>query len=367
MPPQSPPPQTPPAPAAPLGSPVTPQPRLAPGLKPVISQPPPTKVKPQPSGNPQNDLKQKQADKRLSKKFLIRPFIPLIFLALTGILILSVRKFLLTHGRNPTPPVAAVAKPPASPSPGDKTDPINQPPPAGTTNSPEAALAQSMDQAVRPSVAAEAQSILEKFLRADTLEERMPILESNETKEYLADTIIAKPLPSYRNIYIDSQKSFHIENITDIFFSIEFVQPDGSPDQQIMVVRRRGGMSARVLADPFLDLFGGRLAAFAEKPTPKGGTFHAIVYPLPSCNDPMIPDRQRKLTLRLMPHGQSSKVILAYASRISKIGDMLSAGTYDLSYGKAEPCVVLLGWNTTEREDVPYLEALDVKVVNWNP
>jgi hypothetical protein len=122
-----------------------------------------------------------------------------------------------------------------------------------------------------------------------------------------------------------------------------------------------------VLADPFLDLYGGRLAAYASKPQSKGQLFHAIVYPLPSCNDLRIPDRQKKLTLRLYPHENSPNVTLAYASRISKIGEILTSGTYDFNYGKPKACVILLGWNTQESPDAPYLEALDIRAFHWNP
>jgi hypothetical protein len=46
---------------------------------------------------------------------------------------------------------------------------------------------------------------------------------------------------------------------------------------------------------------------------------------------------------------------------------MLEDGTYSLSYGKAKACTVMLRWNTEEDPKMPYLEALLIKNLDWNP
>ena len=46
---------------------------------------------------------------------------------------------------------------------------------------------------------------------------------------------------------------------------------------------------------------------------------------------------------------------------------MLENGTYSLSYGKAKACTVMLRWNTEDNPSMPYLEALTLKTLDWNP
>jgi hypothetical protein len=121
------------------------------------------------------------------------------------------------------------------------------------------------------------------------------------------------------------------------------------------------------VVDPFLDLFGGRLAAYAAKPSDKGGVFQVIASPLATCTDPAMPNREKKLTLKLLARDNTKAIAEAYFAKMSKIGEMLEDGTYSLSYGKAKACTVMLRWNTEEDVNHPYLEAIAIKTLDWNP
>ena len=267
-----------------------------------------------------------------------------------------------------TEPANPAAPPPAEtpemPKTEEPADILSEPPPT-TFLEPLPGLTD--DQESPAAAADEAMLVLEKFLKARSLEERIPLMETRLASEELADSILISPLPKYRHLSIASQESFRIESIVDFYFTFEFINEDGSANLQTVCVRRRGERGPTVLADPFLDLYGGRLAAFAAAPQPKGGLFYAIVYPVPICGDPRVPNRQKKLTLRLLPHENSTEIIQAHASRVSKIGETLKSSAYDLNYGKPKACVVLLGWNTDEEPGSPYLEALDIQAFHWNP
>ena len=41
--------------------------------------------------------------------------------------------------------------------------------------------------------------------------------------------------------------------------------------------------------------------------------------------------------------------------------------TTSLSYGKAKACTVMLRWNADDNPAMPYLEALTIKALDWNP
>ncbi len=351
-------------PIAPRSAPVPSAPRQ------VVSE---NKEKPAPSGHREILPKRRHETRRMPKRILLRSIIPLLFAGATAVLILGVVQVFKKQGILPAPisSVASSAKVGKQPenkksgTAGNTSVPATVPSRSGTGESPQHP---GMEETVpRPAAATEALAVLENFLKASSLEERLPIIETKEPEGALTDSILAGPLPSFRNLVIDSQKSFPLENIVDFYFTFEFINKDASAYPQTVVVRRRGSMNPRVLADPFLDLYGGRLAAYAAKPQSKGRVFHAIVYALPSCNDLKIPDRQKKITLRLYSHEHSPNVTLAYASRVSKIGELLTSGNHDLTYGKPKDCVVLLGWNTEESPGAPYLEALDISAFHWNP
>ena len=122
----------------------------------------------------------------------------------------------------------------------------------------------------------------------------------------------------------------------------------------------------KVVAEPFLDSFGGRLAAYAATPSDKAGIFQVVVYAVASCTDPAVPNRDRKLTLKLLASDTGTEITRAYFGKQSKINEILENSAYDLKYGTAKACTVLLRWNTEEDPEKPFLEALAIRDLSWN-
>ncbi|MCP5534534.1 MAG: hypothetical protein H7A49_08815 [Akkermansiaceae bacterium] len=210
--------------------------------------------------------------------------------------------------------------------------------------------------------------VLHDFLEARTLEERLPIIETKTQPEELAKTCLAGPLPTVEGTpHPEFQESNSLEDVVDVYFSVDFQMPDGGKSPQTVLVRTRGSAPPKVVADPFLDLFGGRLEAYATHPTEDAGEFQVIVYAVASCSDPNVPDREKKLTLKLLAREDTKEIARAYANRVSKIGEMLRDGTYSLSWGSSKACTVLLAWNTTDNPEHPFLEAISIKALDWNP
>jgi hypothetical protein len=212
-----------------------------------------------------------------------------------------------------------------------------------------------------------AMEVLEKFLAAKTLAERLPLIETQTPEAELANSCLAGPLPTTSRIEIDAQESNSVEQVVDFYHNVDFVV-DGQPvNPQTLLVRTRGTAQPKVVVDPFLDTFGGRLAAFAKAPTDKAGVFQVTVSAVASCNDENVPNREKKLTLKLLSRDNTREIARAYFGRQSKIGEMLEDGTYSLSYGKAKACTVMLRWNADDNPAMPYLEALTIKALDWNP
>ncbi|MGD7654533.1 MAG: hypothetical protein ACQCXQ_15045 [Verrucomicrobiales bacterium] len=214
---------------------------------------------------------------------------------------------------------------------------------------------------------AEAAEVLRKFLDATTLEERIPIIETKTPYDELATSCLAGPLPGFTEMLIAAQESNPIESVVDYYYNVTFSIDDTKSARQVVLLRSRGNAEPKVVADPFLDLFGGRLKSYASTPVETGGIFQVIAYPVPSCLDQNIPYREKKLTLKLLPRDDTPEIANAYFSRLSKIGEMLEDNTFNLNYGNAKACTVMLRWNTEDNPDYPYLEAIDLKALDWNP
>ncbi len=261
----------------------------------------------------------------------------------------------------PTPPNKA----PAAPLPNiQPTTPPSQAKPIVSVM-PELPPPSIGQESISPSQIA--REVLDKFLAAKNLAERLPLMETKLTEADLAKTCLAGILPSASNIGVEANKSNRLEQVVDLYHSITFDTGNPNTAAQTILVRKRGTSEPKVVIDPFLDSFGGRLAAYASKPTEKPGLFQVTISPLFACYEEHVPNREKKYTLKLLPQENSKEIALAYFSKQSKIAQMLEDGTQELRWARAQTCTVLLRWNTEEKAGSPFLEAIDLKSLDWNP
>ncbi len=305
---------------------------------------------------------------------LARFLMLILFLIASGALVFGVLTVLKMQEKNSggdyeAPPTLETPSTLGVPAPEEKREPPRVPA-LPTPPSPEALIAPvpELPKGIKPRPRGmEALAVLEKFLAANSLAERLPIIETQTPEAELASSCLAGPLPPAPKMLLEFQESNPLEEVVDFYYSVDFEGTDHRANPQTILVRVRGRGDPKVVVDPFLDLFGGRLAAFASKPREKGGVFQVIASPLASCTNTDVPNREKKRTLKLLPRDNTKEVAEAYFSKISKINEMLEDGTYNLSYGKAKACTVMLRWNTEENPKMPYLEALVIKALDWNP
>jgi hypothetical protein len=212
-----------------------------------------------------------------------------------------------------------------------------------------------------------ANEVLDKFLAAKTLAERLPWIETKTPLAELETSCLAGPLPPTISVLNDGQETNAIERVTDIYFNVDFKTDRQPLNAQTILVRIRGTASPKIVVEPFLDSFGGRLAAYAKTPSDKPAIFQVIVSAIASCNDERVPNREKKLTLKLLARDNTKEIARCYFGRQSKIGAMLEDGTYSISYGKAKACTARLRWNMEDNPATPYLEAIDLNPLDWNP
>jgi len=209
--------------------------------------------------------------------------------------------------------------------------------------------------------------ILEKFLRTSTLAERLPIIESRLSEQELANTCLAGQLYPTLDISTDLQECNALEKVTDVYFNVDFEEADGQINPQTILVRTRGDAEPKIVVDPFLDLYGGRLAEYAKAPVDHAADFQVLVSAGAFCYDDYVPNREKKRTLKLMSRDNSREITRAFFGKQSKIGEMLEDHASGLRYGQAQACTLFLRWNTEEDPEKPYLEALLIRALDWNP
>jgi hypothetical protein len=296
------------------------------------------------------------------KNAVNRPLMPILFVVGAIGLILGIR-YLLMPRAEPTKPVVVASATSGNPTPktiaGNDTDftsttPLEPPP----------ALPDGMPAMAQGKAAIE---VLEKFFAAKSLAERLPYMETQTPEAELATSVLAGPLPTVVYLELDTQDSNPIEQLMDYYHNVDFQVESNQVSQQTLLVRTRGQSPPKVVVDPFLDSYGGRLLAYSKAPSEKAGIFQVIISAIASCNDERIPFPEKKFTLKLLPRDGAKEITRAYFGRQSKIAQMLQDGTYSFNYGSAKACTVMLRWNTEDDSDFPYLEAIDLKAQDWNP
>ncbi len=306
---------------------------------------------------------------RKSGKRLPRMMVPLLFILPLIALVFGVLTLLKDQGSD----ASATSEKPAAPSPShpmrggaaSQEPALPVPAPLVPEMTPPASEFPADTEAVDPGNAARV--VLEKFLTAITLAERLPLMETRTTGVELAKSCLASPLPAASNIVQDYRQTNPDGDVIDFYFNVDFDAGDNRQHPHTILVRKRDNRDPMVAADSFLDLYGGRLAAFAAAPSGEAEIFQVIAYAEASCSDENIPNHETKFTLKLLPRENADEIARAIFGQQSRIARMLKEGTHDLKYGKAHPSTVMLRWNSEENPETPYLEAIDIKSLDWKP
>lgn len=312
---------------------------------------------------------------------LIRTVIPLLLLACAISLVYGITSFMKAY--QPPPQKADAASngnsgstvrkiqpeeelPIARPEPDESApvapQPNDPPPPSRSTH-----LDPSSSPDSKPPATTSALKVLELFLDASNLAERLPLMEGRTPLTELEKSCLNKPLTERLSVEPAMQSDNPVENFTDFIFKVTFAKLKGKKECYDVLVRRRGNQQPKVVTDPFLDLFGGRLLAFAAEPGDnKQGTFQVLVT-ANKCNDSSIPNYEKKISLKVIGEPTGREIITTYAGRASVIGDMLDNDQSGFGWGRAKACTLLLNWNVKDNPAHPYIEACTIKALNWNP
>ncbi len=211
-----------------------------------------------------------------------------------------------------------------------------------------------------------AQEVLESFLKAPGLDARLDLITPPMPRAALEGTILGGPLPEAVRIHPNPARHDRVERLTEFPFEVSFVGSEGGSDEFTILVKKRGDQPPQVAVEPFLDLVGGRLAAFAAAPAGKMETFHAVIEAIPRCFDRQVPNAEKKFTYKLSSSEQGGEITRAYASLNSELAKELEQSTSALRWGIPMRATLVLSWNHKEDPGHPFLEVVKIQSLHWN-
>jgi len=211
----------------------------------------------------------------------------------------------------------------------------------------------------------DAGQLLREFLIAETLVERWPMMFTESNPKRLLGGILDRPLPAIKEMELEYQDARPEEGYVDHVHAVTFADESSSSVERVVVRQWQDGRPPKVLADPLLDLYGGRLQAFLSQPGNGEGEFDVIISVLASCSDPSLSHPENKMTVKLMGRDHGAEIGRAHVIRGGSISKLLADGSFRLSYGNPTACRVRLRWNALERPDQPWLEAVEISRFGW--
>lgn len=305
---------------------------------------------------------------------VLHSLLPAAFIATAGVLVYLLLYFLLPNGPvrrlheaqgaisvppridRPAPPA-----PPSLPSQAAASVPDADPP----VETPRADAIVTLDE-ISPAVAAN--NLLDSFLKAPDAVSRAGMVEPETSVAELEATLLKGPLAEVSQVFSDLPRKNSIEGFTDYPYRVSFFV-QGRPNTDFAVlVRQRGSQPPKVYLPAFLDLVGGRFAAFTRQPNhDEPATFHVILEPVIGCHEDGIPTPDRKFTLKLLSSNFGKETARAYCSNNSRFRQMVERPDYPIRWGTRVPATVTLQWNHKEDPAMPYLELMDINSPDWNP
>lgn len=321
-----------------------------------------------------------EAYRPLSKKYtLLRILIPLCAISILAVGYWQIstmlqkdraapqRKAVAAPGRL-TPSTKTVATPPkrsTTPSvnapitPSPRSTPIAEPQPRPEVASPDA-------QSPPPSGLLAGQ-IMEKFLAAPGLAERLPYLSSSKTPDELSTTFLARPWP-IAQLTPGAQIPHPTEGLIEYYYEVRFGENSfGFPRLATFLLHQYGNEPPKVLVDPLLDTIGGRLQDFAANPVDGPQDFFVIMDARVKCFDLKVPNADKKCTFFLRSHIQGKDIVTAYANEQSAVRKEFDDPLGGLRWKNPMPVILTLQWNTQEDAARPFIEVIGIKAKSWNP
>lgn len=203
-------------------------------------------------------------------------------------------------------------------------------------------------------------AVVSTFLFAQTLEDRLPLIETQTAREELEVGALARPIRT-NGVFESLEIKFNeVEGFNDVIFKVVIADENGMNGNYILLVRTRGNQSPKVVVDPFLDSFGGRFGEFATSPQQGEKKFSVLATIYEFCNDETIPDSEGKCSVKIAMAPSSHEIAKAYFGKASPLRQKLER--MGIRYGWNTMIRATFRWNTVSK---PYLEVVEIDSLDW--
>lgn len=255
----------------------------------------------------------------------------------------------------------------------EKSPSLAQPASTHDTSDPETVEAEPKATELAPSSPLKAGALanqnLEKFLRAKTLNERLPLMSKSKlSTEQQEASCLAGELKPYKSIRL-IETIPRGQDIIQYVYSVSFEDPEEDLQRLriIMQLTQRPGVHPPLVhADAFLEHYNKELAQYATLPKQKDKvTFHCIAEARTSALSKDLPEELKKTMVRLLikSHPYNETTFNAYVNKKSPLMARIGSGK-DFPYTRPRFCVLSFAWNTADPTH-SYIELKDIVTMTW--
>ena len=244
---------------------------------------------------------------------------------------------------------------------------------AGTSSKPSPPpppeIATGSEDGSQPQASSLVKQVLEQFLEAKTLDERLPLMtRSVHTREELMASCLARPLKAVKFINMSETVPRLEDNMLQYLYFVSF--KDENEDQQmqrivVMVVERPGTHPPRVHGDAFIEHYEKKFEQYAKHPNKKVTTFHCIAEARTASLSKDLPDdlKDRMMRFVIKTHPNAEPAFNAYLSKSSPLMESIGPRK-DFPLTVPRFCVLSFRWNTKDPAR-PYIELTDIIRQGW--
>lgn len=213
-----------------------------------------------------------------------------------------------------------------------------------------------------------ADKLLDAFLAAKDAASRVTMISPLTSEAELAATLLKGPLPKVSQIFSDLPRYHPATRRTDYPYRVSFLVPGKPNAEYAVLVQQEGNRPPKVHLPAFLDLVGGRLAGFTERPNKRpSGVFHVILEPIPGCQRTTVPNPADKFTFKLLSSPFGHETARAHAAIGSSFHQIVENPASPIRWGTRVRATITIRWNHTENPAQPYLEVINLNSPDWNP
>ncbi len=214
-----------------------------------------------------------------------------------------------------------------------------------------------------------ANQVLNKFLAAKTLDERMPFMSvSTRTPRELSTSCLAGQLKPVKSILMVEMVPRAEDDMTQYLYYVSFQDEDEDRQRQRIVMQvseRPGTHPPRVHTDAFIEHYEKKFTHYAAHPNKDVTTFHCIAEARTAGLAKNLPEGSKGSVVRLeiKSHPDRSAIFNAYLNKNSPLMDQIGARK-PFPYTEARFCVLSFRWNTDDKKH-PYIELNDIVCQGW--